>query len=98
MPPPLPTNRPAKAKSAAPPPPPVVPALTPSSVRAVRPQPDAGQTRIRVSIKTSARDAALMVVRPLPDGEKAPAGTQEAFLIVPEDLTDDAAWSGSGGQ
>jgi hypothetical protein len=33
-------------------------------------------------VKVSVRDPDLLVVRPLADGESAPAGTREAFLIM----------------
>jgi hypothetical protein len=35
-----------------------------------------------VSVKTSVRDPSLLVVRVLPDGQAAPAGTHEAFLTL----------------
>ena len=38
--------------------------------------------RRRVSVKVSARDPDLLVVRPLADGEAAPAGAHEAFLVM----------------
>ena len=37
--------------------------------------------RLRVSVKTSVRDAGLLFVRALADGEEAPPGTLEAFLV-----------------
>lgn len=37
--------------------------------------------RMRVSVKTSVRDAGLLFVRALADGEEAPPGTVEAFLV-----------------
>lgn len=39
-------------------------------------------SRIRVSVRTSARDPALLVVRALRPGERAPAGTHEAHLVM----------------
>lgn len=36
---------------------------------------------MRVSVKTSVRDAGLLFVRALAEGEEAPAGTLEAFLV-----------------
>ena len=38
-------------------------------------------SRMRVSVKTSVRDAGLLFVRALADGEEAPPGTLEAFLV-----------------
>ena len=35
---------------------------------------------MRVSVKTSVRDPQLLVLRPLTEGEPAPAGTREGFL------------------
>jgi hypothetical protein len=46
------------------------------------PPPPPNETRVRVSVRTSARDATLLVVRPLPEGEAPPAGTREAFLVM----------------
>jgi hypothetical protein len=37
---------------------------------------------MRVSVKTSVRDPKLFVLRPLADGEAAPAGTREGFLLL----------------
>jgi hypothetical protein len=37
-----------------------------------------------VSVRTSARDPALLVVRHLAEGEPAPPGTHEAFLVMTE--------------
>jgi hypothetical protein len=42
--------------------------------------------RMRVSVKTSVRDPRLFVVRPLAEGEAAPAGTLEGFLSVVDSL------------
>jgi hypothetical protein len=41
-----------------------------------------GQKRVRVSVRTSVRDSDLLVVRPLAEGEAAPAGTREAYLVM----------------
>jgi len=40
--------------------------------------------QMRVSVKTSVRDPKLFVVRPLADGEAAPAGALEGFLSLVE--------------
>jgi hypothetical protein len=37
---------------------------------------------MRVSVKTSVRDPKLFILRPLADGEAAPRGTQEGFLVL----------------
>ncbi len=42
------------------------------------------QSRLRVSVKASARDATLLVVRPLPEGQRPPPGTHEAILTLVE--------------
>jgi hypothetical protein len=39
---------------------------------------------MRVSVKTSARDPDLLVVRPLSEGQPPPAGTREGFLVLAE--------------
>ena len=44
---------------------------------------------MRVSVKTSVRDGALLVVRPLADGAAVPAGTREALLTFVNDDADD---------
>jgi hypothetical protein len=43
-----------------------------------------GESRIRVSVKVSVRDATLILARPLRDGEPAPPGTREGFLVLVE--------------
>jgi hypothetical protein len=45
----------------------------------------APQARLRVSVRTSVRDPALLVVRPLPGGQSPPPGTREAFLVMADD-------------
>jgi hypothetical protein len=40
--------------------------------------------RIRVSVKTSVRDPTLLLLRPLPEGQLAPTGTREGFLVLTE--------------
>jgi hypothetical protein len=40
------------------------------------------ETRVRVSLRTSVRDEALLVVRLLPEGAPLPAGAREAFLVM----------------
>jgi hypothetical protein len=52
----------------------------PPSSPAPRPPPGG----IRVSVKTSVRDPALLVVRRLAQGQAAPAGAHEALLVLPE--------------
>jgi hypothetical protein len=42
------------------------------------------EQRIRVSVRTSARDTTLLVVRPLPEGQSAPSGSREAYLVMAE--------------
>jgi hypothetical protein len=73
VPPPLPSRAQAKPRLLPPPPPPPSPAPPPGS-----------EVRRRVSVKVSVRDPDLLVVRPLADGESAPAGTREAFLVMVE--------------
>jgi hypothetical protein len=70
IPPPLPSKR-----AVAPPTKPGVPVPEPSSPR---------EMRARVSVRMSARDPNLFVVRQLAEGEAAPPGTHEAFLIISE--------------
>ncbi len=41
-----------------------------------------GETRLRVCVRLSVRDGSLLVVRPLAEGENAPAGTREAYLVM----------------
>jgi hypothetical protein len=52
--------------------------------------------RRRVSVKVSVRDPNLLVVRPLAEGESAPAGTREAFLVMADPLDGTAAGSSRG--
>jgi hypothetical protein len=40
--------------------------------------------RLRVSVKTSVRDPSLLLLRPLPEGQQAPTGTREGFLVLAE--------------
>jgi hypothetical protein len=44
---------------------------------------------VRVSVRTSVRDANLLVVRPLADGAAVPPGTREALLTFVEDVEDE---------
>jgi hypothetical protein len=60
-----------------------------SPVRTMLPPPTRSTTRangrtapIRVSIRTSLRDPDLFVVRALPEGAAAPAGTREGTLLL----------------
>lgn len=75
VPPPLPSRALPRPRLVAPPPPPA---------KAIESAPPAApsEVRRRVSVKVSARDPNLLVVRPLDDGEPAPAGTSEAFLVM----------------
>jgi hypothetical protein len=47
-------------------------------------EPASKREPIRVSVKTSARDQSLLIVRPLENGRKAPFGTKEAMLVFEE--------------
>jgi hypothetical protein len=92
-PPPLPHS--AHPSVRPPPPPPggsVVPPLgsvrpSPSAVH-VQVQapalPSVWQSRQRVSVRASARDPNLLVVRPLPEGQRPPPGTHVAHLVLVE--------------
>lgn len=73
VPPPLPPSRVMPKPRLLPPPP---------APRAIESTPPAGEVRRRVSVKVSVRDPDLLVVRTLADGEAAPAGTREAFLVM----------------
>lgn len=75
VPPPLPSRALPKPRLLPPPPP-------PRALESGPPPPS--EVRRRVSVKTSVRDPDLLVVRPLADGEAAPAGTREAFLVMVE--------------
>jgi hypothetical protein len=87
-PPPLP-GKPASPPSGTMPRTPPPPALRPPPPRRSGPPtpsaPSHGELRRRVSVKTSVRDPSLLVVRPLAEGQSAPPGTREAFLIMAED-------------
>lgn len=110
VPPPLRASPPAK--SALPPPPPprsTTPPPLPSTmlpkprVLPLRAPPQAldsvapsSEVRRRVSVKISARDPGLLVVRPLAEGEPVPAGTREAFLVMVDPPAGAAAGSSRG--
>jgi hypothetical protein len=91
-PPPLPHSTHASARP--PPPPPGGSAAPPlGSVRpspAVHvqvpapPLPPVWQSKLRVSVKASARDPNLLVVRPLPEGQRPPPGTHVAHILLVE--------------
>jgi hypothetical protein len=94
------TNSPPPRPTSAPPVPTTTPSRVPASivkVPAATPGLKNEAGRIRVSVKTSARDPSLLVVRALADGAAAPPGTRVAFLVMPEtssaddvqDLTDE---------
>lgn len=55
-----------------------------------------GGGRIRVSVKTSVRDPGLLLIRPLGEGQTAPGGTREAFLVL-SDADDGAPTITNGG-
>jgi len=59
-------------------------------------QPPTTTTRVRVSVRTSVRDASLLVVRPLAAGEALPPGTREAFLVMSEEMSTNVARAGGG--
>jgi hypothetical protein len=96
--PPLPSEAPvvpgASRPPAVPPMPHIAPALVPS---AAHPQPWGHDVRMRVSVRTSARDPALMVLRPLADGQTAPAGTREGFLVLADTEAEPRSTSNGGG-
>jgi hypothetical protein len=50
-----------------------------------------------VFVRVSVRDPDLLVVRPLADGESAPAGTREGFLVM-VGAPEGAAVESSGGK
>jgi hypothetical protein len=68
----------------------------PQAAAHAAPQP-APETRLRVSVRKSARDPALFVVRPLPDGQAPPPGTREAYLVMPDGSGDDTSGPKRGG-
>jgi hypothetical protein len=69
---------------------PMAPSATPPPLPSKRPPksplppPVAAETRLRVSVRTSARDPGLLIVRELPEGQAPPAGAREAFLVMAE--------------
>jgi len=54
----------------------------PAPPRSFESKPSATEVYRRVSVKVSVRDPKVLVVRPLAEGESAPAGTHEAFLVM----------------
>jgi hypothetical protein len=52
---------------------------------------------VRVSFKTSARDANLIVARPLAEGQELPPGTREALLVLVDPGEAVAGSPGHGG-
>ncbi|HEX8792349.1 MAG TPA: hypothetical protein VF765_15450 [Polyangiaceae bacterium] len=76
VPPPAPAPAPVVAAPAA------APAPSPAPLKSFERTPTPIEVRRRVSVKVSVRDPDLIVVRPLADGENAPAGTREAFLVM----------------
>jgi hypothetical protein len=83
-----------------PPAPPVSPASRAPPVSSAVAAPEAWihDVRMRVSVKTSVRDPRLLLIRPLADGQAAPAGTREGFLLLAgADGDIDARSSSSGG-
>jgi len=79
-PPPL-SRRPLPPPSLRPTPPPL-PSRPPAPLPRSAPPPAPSELRRRVSVKTSVRDPGLLVVRPLAEGQSAPPGTREAFLVM----------------
>jgi hypothetical protein len=58
---------------------------SPSAVQVQVPAlPPVWQSKLRVSVKASARDPNLLVVRPLPEGQRPPPGTHVAHLVLVE--------------
>ena len=53
------------------------------------------ETRLRVSVKLSVRDANLLLARPLREGEAPPPGTRAAVLVLVEPAAEPE--TGSGG-
>jgi len=93
-----PTN--GSGASRPPPAPPAPPAsrAPPVSGSVVAPEAWTHDVRMRVSVKTSVRDPRLLLVRPLANGQVAPAGTREGFLVLAgADGDVDARSSSSGG-
>ena len=83
-PPPLPAGR--SQASLSQPPPAVAPAgphahSVDAALAAERPSAPR-EVRVHVAVKTSVRDANLLIVRPLAQGQRPPPGMREAFLIV----------------
>lgn len=90
VPPPLPSRVMAKPR--------VLPLRPPQQQPLVEGAPPQSELRRRVSVKISARDPDLLVVRPLADGEPAPAGTREAFLVLTDSPAGAADASGIRGR
>jgi hypothetical protein len=59
--------------------------VLPANARVPEASARGGPARLRVSVRTSVRDAGLLVVRPLADGQAPPPGTREAFLVMADD-------------
>jgi hypothetical protein len=104
---PSPSGRPAEGASARPPPAAIgTPAPAPPRPTAATAPVDAVPSksvptprdqRIRVSVKTSVRDPELLLLRPLREGQRAPTGTREGFLILPEVEAGDHSHANGGG-
>jgi hypothetical protein len=69
--------------------PPAEPLAAAESVVGLEPAPASAPTPAmgwdggtRVSVKISARDPTLFILRPLPEGQPLPAGTREGFLVL----------------
>jgi hypothetical protein len=54
--------------------------------------------RVHVSVKVSVRDPNLLLVRPLQEGQRAPAGTYEAFLELTAPRVDEPGHANGGKQ
>ncbi|HEY4015519.1 MAG TPA: hypothetical protein VGM06_19380 [Polyangiaceae bacterium] len=96
--PPIPSEAPVIPGASRPPAVPHMPHLAAVPIAtAAHPQAWGRDVRMRVSVRTSARDPALMVLRPLADGQMAPAGTREGFLVLAEVEGDPRPTSNGGG-
>jgi hypothetical protein len=95
--PPLPSEAPVVPGASRPPAVPQMPHLAPAPMAATAHLAWGRDVRMRVSVRTSARDPALMVLRPLADGQVAPAGTREGFLVLAEAEGDPRPTSNGGG-
>jgi hypothetical protein len=74
---------------------PVAPAVPPLRAvytgQAAKEAKEAKEQRVRVSVQPSVRDPTLLVVRSLAEGQSAPPGTREAFLVMADGRAIDLA-------